>query len=56
MSSRSKASSWLAKMLLAAARKELNNVPLKFNSRVPGDSRGARDRAQAGRRIPRGGR
>ena len=27
--------SWLAKMLLAAARKELNNVPLKFNFEYP---------------------
>ena len=34
-SSRSRARSWLAKMLVAAARKELNNAPIKLNLEYP---------------------
>ena len=34
-SSRSKAHPWLAKMLVAAARKELNNAPIKLNLEYP---------------------
>ncbi len=44
---------WLAKMLVAAARKELNNAPIKLNLEYPVDSRGACDRAQARRRFSR---